>query len=195
MNKTLQSIARATACTALALSALQASAAQTVEKSVNYGLLSLPYTQSIGDSLQPMASSGDTFLEDYGFSIGNGGSFSSAVVTFDLNSVLGMSGLTVTLLQGTPWSGAVPADLTSNQIAARDASILATGTGPAMNSVINDMTLTQGNYVVEVSGQVTGTAGGSYGGVFNVAAVPEPTGLALAIAGLGLIALRRRAER
>jgi hypothetical protein len=194
VNK-IKSIARAAACTALVLTALQASAAQTVEKSTNYGLLTLPYTQNIGDSLQPMANSGDTFLEDYGFSIGNDGSFSSAVVTFDLNNILGMSGLTVTLLSGTPWSGAVPSDLTDAQIAARDSSIIVSGTGSNMNSVINDMTLTAGNYVVEVSGHVTGTAGGSYGGVFNVAAVPEPAGLALVLAGFGLVALRRRAAR
>jgi hypothetical protein len=179
----------------LAASAASASATQTVVQSTDYGLLTLPHTQGFNLSLAPMAAD-DTFLSDYGFTIGNDGSFSSAVVTFDLGSAFQLSNLTVTLLEGNAWGGPVPTDLNAAQIADRDGRIVATGSGPAMNQVIDQMTLGAGSYVVEVSGRVTGASGGTYGGLLNVAAVPEPAGWMLAFVGLGLTALaRRRAAR
>jgi hypothetical protein len=196
MNRSASSLVRtAGAALALAVSAASASATQTVVQSTDYGLLTLPHTQGFNLSLAPMAST-DTFLSDYGFSIGTDGSFSSAVVTFDLGSAFQLSNLTVTLLDGNAWGGPVPSDLTTAQIADRDSRIVATGSGPAMNQVIDQMTLGPGNYVVEVSGRVTGANGGTYGGLLNVAAVPEPAGWMLAFAGFGLMALaRRRAAR
>jgi uncharacterized protein (TIGR03382 family) len=196
MNKFAPSLFRACcAAVALAASCAAASATQTVVQSTDYGLLTLPHTQGFSLSLAPMASD-DTFLSDYGFTIGADGSFSSAVVTFDLGSAFQLSDLSVTLLDGNAWSGPVPSDLTAAQIADRDGRIVASGGGSAMNQVINQMTLGAGSYVVEVSGRVTGASGGSYGGLLNVAAVPEPAGFLLAFAGLGLVALaRRRAAR
>ena len=197
MQTRFRTLARAAAVSALALTALGvlATPAQTMVQSTDYGLLTLPHTQGFNLSLAPMASD-DTFLSDYGFSIGTDGSFSSAVVTFDLGSTFQLSNLTVTLLNGNAWNGAVPSDLTSAQIADRDSRIVTWGSGSSMNQVINQMTLGPGNYVVEVSGHVTGTNGGSYGGLLNVAAVPEPAGYALALAGFGLLAVaRRRATR
>lgn len=191
MNKIVPSLARAACAVVLAVSGASASAAQTVVQSTDYGLLTLPHTQGFSLSLAPMASS-DTFLSDYGFSIGTDGSFSSAVVTFDLGSAFQLSNLTVTLLDGDAWSGAVPSDLSTAQIADRDGRIVASGSGAAMNQVINEMTLGSGSYVVEVSGHVTGANGGSFAGLLNVAAVPEPAGAALVLAGFGLIALARR---
>jgi hypothetical protein len=197
MNKIAPPLARAAASAALALASLGVHAApvQTVVQSTDYGLLNLPYTQGFSLSLAPAASD-DTFLSDCGFSIGGGGSFSSAVVTFDLGSAFQLSNLTVTLLEGDAWSGPVPSALTTAQITDRDSRIVATGTGSSMNKVIDQMTLGPGSYVVEVSGNVTGANGGSFGGLLNVAAVPEPAGVVLAAAGLGLLAFaRRRAAR
>lgn len=197
MQTRFLTLARAAAASAFALASLGALAtpAQTVVQATDYGLLTLPHTQGFSLSVAPLASD-DTFLSDYGFSIGTDGSFSSAVVTFDLGTTFQLSNLTVTLLNGNAWSGAVPSDLTSAQIAARDSRIVTWGSGSAMNQAINQMTLGPGNYVVEVSGHVTGTSGGSYAGLLNVAAVPEPAGVALALAGLGmLVVARRRAAR
>ncbi len=188
MNNILRA---AGAALVLAAACASASATQTVVQSTDYGLLTLPHTQGFSLSLAPMAST-DTFLSDYGFSIGTDGSFSSAVVTFDLGSAFQLSNLTITLLDGSAWSGPVPADLTGAQIADRDGRIVASGNGSAMNQVINQMTLGPGSYVVEVSGQVSGANGGSFGGLLNVAAVPEPAGVMMVCVGLGLIALARR---
>jgi hypothetical protein len=41
-----------------------------------------------------------------------------------------------------------------------------------------------------VSGNVTGTSGGSYGGVLQAAPVPEPKSWMSLVAGLGLIGLK-----
>ena len=195
MNNFKHSLVRALACAGLTLASLHAAAVETVVQSKDYGLVAVPYTQSFGLSVAPAASSTDTFLSDYGFSIGDNSSFSSAVVTFDLGSVLSLTNVTITLLSGSAWAGPVPTTLTPAEVADINSRILASGTGSAMNKVIDDMTLSAGSYVVEVSGNVTGTAGGSFAGVLNVAAVPEPAGLALALAGFGLLALRRRVAR
>jgi len=196
MNK-MMSIARVAACSAIALASICAQAAptQTVVASTSYGLLSLPATEGFNLSVAQMPAN-DTFLADYGFSIGANGSFSSAVVTFDLSNVFQISGLTVTLLQGTPFNGALPTDLSASQIADRDSRIIVTGSGMPTAQTIDEMTLTAGNYTVEVSGNSLGTSGGTYAGLLNVATVPEPTGILPGLAGFGLLALtRRRATR
>ena len=192
MKASLLNLTRFTAVSAITLASSFARAdTQTIEQSSNFGTLMLPYTNNFGLSLAPMAAD-DTFLSDYGFSIGANGSLTSAVVTIDLGKTFDISDMTVSLLQGPAWAGAVPSDLTAAQIADRDSRIIVTGSGSSMTQTIDEVPLGPGNYVVEISGNVTGTSGGTYAGLLNVAAVPEPTGLALALAGFGLLALTRR---
>jgi hypothetical protein len=54
-------------------------------------------------------------------------------------------------------------------------------------TVLNDVMLGSGTYVLEVRGDVIGTAGGSYSGLLNVAPVPVPAALPLMLSGLGLL--------
>ena len=189
----MKRLVRALAGSVLAIASLPALAApaQTVAQATDYGLLAVPYTQNFGLTLVPMAAD-DTFLADYGFTIGNAGTLTSAVVTFDLGSVFQLSGLTLTLLSGSPWNGAVPTDLSAAQVADRDSRILKTGSGTRSTQTLEQVALAPGHYTIEVSGHVTGSSGGSVGGLFNVAAVPEPSAIVLALAGFGLLALRRR---
>lgn len=59
---------------------------------------------------------------------------------------------------------------------------------------IDNIQLSAGTYVLELRGSVTGSAGGAYSGVLNVAPVPVPSALWLmssAIIGLGTVARRR----
>ena len=184
-------VARA-ATIALAMTTTMAMAAtQTIVQSTDFGTLSLPLTQTFGLSPATL-SADDTFLADYGFALSSSGSFTSAVVTIDLGKTFDLSDMTVTLLKGSAWAGAVPTDLDPAQIADRDSRIMVTGTGSTMTQTIDEVPLKPGNYVVEIGGKVTGSNGGTYAGLLNVAAVPEPTGIVLAMIGLGLLALTRR---
>lgn len=194
----LTSIAAA-AVLALSTAAATAAPAEVVTASTSFGALSLPFTHGFNQTLSPFQTAyttADYFLSDYGFSISSLGSFSSAVVTFNLGTILGLSDLSVNLLSGTPWAGAVPSALSAAQITSRNSRILASSWSSGGAQVINPMTLAAGDYTAQVRGRVTGQFGGSYGGVLNVAAVPEPSAFALALAGLGLLGFAtRRAKR
>ncbi len=64
-----------------------------------------------------------------------------------------------------------------------------------MQTVLSPTTLSAGTYVLEVRGNVTGTAGGGYSGVIDLQPVPVPAALPLMLSGLGLLGglLRKRA--
>jgi len=197
MKTTTKTRARIVVAAALALATACAAAAPvlTVVQSTDYGLLTLPASEGFGLNVASMASD-DTFLSDYGFSIGSAGSLTAAAVTVDLGNIFEISNLTVTLLQGQAWSGPTPTDLTPAQVADRASRIIVTGSGMPTAQTIDDMTLPAGTYTLEISGNTAGTSGGSFGGVLNVAAVPEPAALTLMFAGFGLLAaVRRRAGR
>jgi hypothetical protein len=62
--------------------------------------------------------------------------------------------------------------------------------GSATTGTINVLpwtSLPDGTYVLEIRGTVTGSAGGSYSGVLNVAPVPAPAALPMMLGGLGLL--------
>lgn len=56
-----------------------------------------------------------------------------------------------------------------------------------MFTVMNPTTLTAGEYVFEIRGEVTGSGGGTYSGSLNLNPVPLPAALPLLISGLGLL--------
>jgi PEP-CTERM motif len=171
---------------------LTAQAADAVTNVTNYGLVTLPYTQGFGRAEAP--SSPNYFVNDYGFSIGTSGSFSSAVVSIDLFNILQISNLSISLIQGAAWSGSVPSPLSSGDVATRLANTLAFDNTGVIN--ITPFTLNPGSYFLQVRGLASGSAGGSYGGNLNIAAVPEPEGVLLALAGVGFLAFSlRRARR
>ena len=172
--------------------ATAAAPAQVVTASSSFGALAAPYTNSFGQpvTLLPSAfTTADYFVSDYGFSLASNASFSSAVVTFDLGSILQLSDLSLSLLHATPWSGSLPGVLSAADIATRLANTVAASTGTTTTQQLDPLLLTAGDYVLEVRGRVTGSSGGSYGGVINVASVPEPSGAALALAGLALLGI------
>ena len=189
-------------CLALVLSlgcqfATAAEPAEVVVQASTFGLLTLPFSQGFSLSVAPLAqpfTSDDYFVSDYGFSIGSNASFNSAAVTFDLTSIFQISDFSVTLLKGQPWSGTTPGALSPAEIAARDSNVIAVSGGTSNTQMIDSVMLGVGDYVLEIRGHATGASGGSYGGLVNVAAVPEPTGAALVLAGLSVLGLvvRRR---
>lgn len=183
-------IAAAGAALAIVGSAAFAAPAQLVAASTSFGTPAAPYTNGFGQpvlALPTPYTAADYFVSDYGFSLTSNATFSSAVVTFDLGSILQLSDLSLSLLQGSPWSGSLPGVLSPVDIATRLVNTVALGSGSGTTQQINPLMLAAGDYVLEVRGRVTGSSGGSYGGVINVASVPEPAGAGLALAGLALL--------
>lgn len=184
--------------------AAQASPAYVITKSADLGALSQPYTSSLGQTLTPFAGafdSSDFFVADYGFSTSFSGAFSSASVTFDLGSALQLSEVSLALLSGSAYAGATPSALTSADLADIARRTLATSTGDATTQTLAVPSLAPGHYVVELRGLVTGSAGGSYGGVINLASAstvspaPEPRAALLGLLGLGFAGLVGRSRR
>lgn len=172
-----------------------AQAANVVTKVQNFGPLSLPFSTFYGTTFTPQSApaAGDTFYEDYAFTVSNG-TFSSVSATFDLGSILQISNLQARLFAGLPWAGATPGVLNPADLLQRWSNVVSAGAGTGSYQAITPYALGAGNYVLEIRGNVTGAAGGSYAGVFNVAAVPEPDALAMVLAGAGVIGfgVRRR---
>lgn len=189
------SLATAIVSTLLALTSHTALAANVVTKVQNYGTLALPFSTFYGSTFTPQSApaAGDTFYEDYAFTVANG-TFSSVSATFDLGSILQISNLQARLFAGLPWAGATPGVLNPADLLQRWSNVVSSGAGTGSFQTIAPYALGAGNYVLEIRGKVTGLAGGSYAGVFNVAAVPEPDALAMVLAGAGVlgVATRRR---
>lgn len=186
--------------------AVQASPDYVITKSVDIGPLSQPYTSSLGESLTPFAAafgSSDFFVADYGFSTAVAESFSAASVTFDLGNTLQLSNLSLSLLIGTAYAGPTPSTLSGSELTSIALRTVSTSVGDSTTQSLSMPLLPAGDYVIEVRGQVTGVAGGSYGGVMNLAApanisaVPEPRSALLAVLGAGLLGVvgRRRPRR
>jgi hypothetical protein len=164
---------------------------------------SFTYADTFGAGVGGTAVAGTNngFFDDFIFSIA-GGTADSLTSTINLGSLLAINGLQVSLFSYTPGE-ALPLFGTTlppgtQEIDAWSSPISAGGlTGTV--SVIPATQLNAGSYVLEVRGTVTGSAGGSYSGVLNLAPatpVPLPAALPLLLSGLGGLGLwgRRRAK-
>ncbi|HVY81218.1 MAG TPA: FxDxF family PEP-CTERM protein [Steroidobacteraceae bacterium] len=135
------------------------------------------------------------FYDDLVFSI-TGAEANSLTSTISLDNLIGISDLQVRLYSaslnpnlpvfGAPVGGAIDAWST-----AINASPGATET----IAVLPETTLEPGTYVLEIRGNVTGTNGGSYSGVLNLAPVPLPAAFPLLLSGVGVLGVIRRSQR
>lgn len=149
----------------------------------NFGSVTLPSSLSYNNSFAS-ASTGTTFFDDYIFTIPNGVA-NSVTSSINLDSILGLTNIRARLYAGSTHdvSSAVP-DLISNW----GTTVNYSSTVGVTTVVLNPISLLAGTYTLQIKGSVAGTAGGSYGGVLNIAhPVPEPETYALLLAGLGLI--------
>ncbi len=176
----------------------------------NYGTISLPFTHSIGNTFtsngagafldatghtvsaatisRPMVSAPGNadynFYDDFEFSMpsSTSGTLTASAISVSFASLLGIDNLQVRLYPAASGlSLSVPASLVTGW-----SQIVAAGTQTiTVSSFAHPVALAAGTlYSLEVRGDVVGSNGGSYGGNFNVAAVPEPASLAMLLAGL-----------
>jgi hypothetical protein len=129
------------------------------------------------------ADPGFTFYDDYIFSVANS-TVDAASFVLNEGRTLAISNLQMRLYEVAgnsplPVLGDSPAGLMANWSTPISSNGSTTDLGTTM--------LTSGTYVLEVRGDVTGTAGGSYAGLIDLQPVPVPAALPLLLSGLGLL--------
>jgi hypothetical protein len=152
---------------------------------------SLPTSLNFGDSFTS-AATGTAFFDAYYFTI-PAGSANSVTSSINLDSILGLTNLKARLYGGN-------SNDTTNSVAS-----LIENWGTTVNFspsvgvttvVLNPITLAAGSYTLQIKGTVSGTGGGSYAGVLNIAnPVPEPETYAMFLAGLGFIGFMTRRRK
>lgn len=136
---------------------------------------------SIGNSFAPAATINDVYIFDIGSTSATVGTL--VTINFDIPTTPGTE-FAINNFTAAFWDS-------SNNMIATD-----TQTSPTDTVVSVTTTLAPGlDYQFRVTGNVTGTLGGSYGGVLAAAPVPEADTYAMMLVGLGLLGLtvvRRR---
>lgn len=122
-----------------------------------------------------------SFYDTYSFSLTGLSSAVASSVSIELSSIFDISNGVLSL-----WSGSV-----SDGVA--DTLLSSTGFDTTSTS-LSVSELIAGNYYWSVSGDASGSAGGSYLFASSTAPVPEPSSYAMMLAGLGMlgIAVSRR---
>jgi len=142
------------------------------------GAFSVPSSTSFADTFSaPLVSFSDYFT----FSIPSA-AFNSITSTVSLGQYLGIANLQASLWSGTISSSTgLPA---GSLLTTSTPIIIISGTVTSTIDVINPITLGTGNYILQVSGNVTGLSGGSYSGTLNVSPVPEAAEWTMLLLGL-----------
>lgn len=156
------------------------------------GTLTLPFTVSYGDTFtSPQTPVGPanlySFYDAYTFTIAGPAAYDSFTATINLANVLNIQNLQAALFNGQALQGP------GSHIGFTGGSTGGVVSGMSWNSgngsfiTLSTNSLAAGTYTLEVRGLVTGTNGGSYAGVMNVAPVPEASSMALMLAGFGVV--------
>jgi hypothetical protein len=159
--------------------------------------LSLPttdtYSRSFNNPTFQIGTTGYGFYDDFIFTVSSAAA-DAITSSIDFANVLAINNLSVRLYDfsgnpnppvlGTPNGTVIDTWSTTFN--------LAPGTNETV-SVLPKTMLNAGTYVLEVRGNVTGSAGGSYSGSLNLVPTPLPAALPLVLSGLGLLgaAVRR----
>lgn len=162
--------------------------------------LSLPgsynYGQTFVGPITNIAGTSSSFYDDYVFTVGTSVA-SSVTTTINLDTLLNITNLQERLYNAAtgdviPYTAAgIPPGATSYFLGWTSPL----GTTGGSVAVLQSAALTAGTYVLEIRGNVVGTAGGSYAGVLNVAPVPLPAALPLLLSGLGALGAARRRRK
>lgn len=144
------------------------------------------YTPSSGSS----AGIDFEFYDDYVFTI-DAAAVNSVTSTINLGNVFAVDNLQARLYDATSQSS-LPVLGTPVGGVIEDWSSSVSGGGNVMLTILDNVSLASGTYVLEIRGSVSGSSGGSYAGVMNVAPVPLPAALWLFGSALAGVAASRR---
>lgn len=177
----------------------------------NYGTIALPFTHSVGDTFvsngagdyldqlgnavssatisKPIVSAPGNadynFYDDFEFTLpSSSGSLTASAISVDFASVFGIDNLQLRLYNT---AGGLTTGGASGLVSAWSQVIPAgSGVSTIISTFASPVSLSAGaQYTLEVRGKIL-ASGASYGGNFNIAAVPEPASLALILAGLSV---------
>jgi PEP-CTERM motif len=193
-----------TAATALLAAGLASAQTAPVGPS-DLGTLTTAFTVAYGDTFtspQPLAAGSTlySFTDAYTFTIPDA-AFDSFTATINLGNVLNIKNFQAALFNGTPLAAMFGGTGAGSHVGfAGSTSGAVSGLGWNSGSggfiTLSSPQLAAGSYTLQVRGHVTGTNGGSYAGVMNVAPVPEASSVILMLAGFGVmgafVARRRR---
>jgi hypothetical protein len=163
----------------------------------------LPVTDIYANLFGPLttdlaAAPGFNFYDDFNFTVANS-TIDAVTATIDLGKLFSIKNLEVRLYNATG-NPATP-------VIGAPAGLLGGGWSPGVDFTVGGLSgtfdvlpmtmLTGGSYVLQVRGEVAGTAGGSYAGTLNLSPVPLPAALPLMLSGLGLLGgmVRKRFAR
>jgi hypothetical protein len=162
-----------------------------ISSSSTYGHTFQSPTLVIPDTigLSSSAPGGFGFYDDFLFTI-PAASTNSITSTIGLSNILGIENLQVRLYNAA-LNSPLPVLGTPNGVVIEGwTTLIAPGSSI---SIVSPASLNAGTYVLEVRGNVVGSAGGSYAGVLNVSDVPLPAALWLFGTAIGgLVVVRRR---
>ena len=149
---------------------------------------SLTYGNSLFAPTTTIPSTSYGFYDDYVFAITDS-NVNSVTATIDLGN-LSISDLSERLfsVQGNAeQANGVTTGLPNGSVWQAWTSALQPGGVAGSVAVFNKTGLAAGTYVLQIRGNATGSAGGSYAGTLNVTPVPLPAALPLLISGLGFM--------
>lgn len=154
-------------------------------QTIDLGTQSAPDTFVYQDSLQ---TPNQEFVDWFAFAVGDS-YYNSITATLSLAKTFGIDHLNTSLYSGTLVNNQ---PVIGNLIAMGSNTQFVIGNSVQTTSIVPHTYLHGGNYLIKVSGMVTGSFGGSYTGIGNVAPVPLPSSLSLLALSLGLIAFYRK---
>lgn len=132
-----------------------------------------------------IASVGNTFWDSYFFTVPES-SATSVTTVININDFYALSNVSARIYQGGTHETALVVPNTLAQASAITSNI---APGVDVSTIaLNVASLSAGTYTLQIKGNITGSIGGGYSGVLQLAApIPEPESYGMLLAGLGLI--------
>ncbi|MDQ1918895.1 FxDxF family PEP-CTERM protein [Massilia pseudoviolaceinigra] len=160
---------------ALASAALVSSQASAVEI-INTSTLELVDNFAEADGFFKGGQKGDTFIDNYNFTLTQAGEFAAGVLSITGNA---KNGLDITAFNLIDSTGSL-----------FGGTLLSTGATDQWS--LSTSSLTAGAYTIQIKGSILSNAAGRYSANIALAPVPEPETYAMMLAGLGLLGFTAR---